>query len=465
MNSNDCDHPDLTAHLLGELDAEHAEAMARWIESSPEACAEAGKISNLAQLLSETAPPSYHTLRPEQRAAVLSGPQRVRQMVAAVQQPKHRTAGVPLIWGAMRLAAAAALAIAGYVVGVNFGSRPGGSTSVASQPVPGPVEKKAVPKTTPFRAKEIPAPVIAEESTPRVEQVPVKAPEPKTEVVVVTPPPVALLPVPAQPKPVVVLARNDFLNQSYVNTSKNGVAQLSLRPSLTRPVAVEAGAPEGPVFGAPMSGSAKKDTALAARPSKQPDLLIHSWKAEVVSCPWDESHRLVRLVVQIPGEQPAAASAANSYPLQMNFSPGAVRSFRQLGERTVPALQADSAAFHIAWFEVVPNGPLAEGGTRTLGDIVLPNARFTTQAMAPFDSSRLRVLDRGASWQTAREDFLFESSLIGFHLLMKGEAENGSLNHALVLDLAQRAKLDEHNTEYTKFIRLVKDAGRMAGLK
>jgi len=461
MNPNDCDHPDLTAHLLGELDAEHAEAMAAWMESNPEARAEAGRISSLAQMLAETAPVSFHTLRPEQRAAVLSGPQRVRQMVAAVQKPKRRAVVPVMVWGAVRLAAAAAIAVAGYIAGVHFGTRQD-DTAVATLPAIGPVEKKEVPKTPPFRAKEIPAPMLAEESSRPVE----KAAVPKRETVV----PVASLPAPpVAPKPVVAvaLASNDFIGQPFVSTSKSGLAQLSLRPSVTRPAAPGAAGPaEGPVLGSPLSGSAKKDPAPASpRAVKQPDLLIHSWKTEVVSCPWDESHRLVRLVVQIPGEQPAAVSASNSYPLQVTFSQGSVRSFRQLGERTVPAQQADSAAFHITWFEVVPNGPLPEGGTRTLGEITLPNAKFTTQAMAPFDSSRLRVLDRGTSWQSAREDFLFESSLIGFHLLMKGEKENGSLDHALVLDLAQRAKLDEHNAEYAKFIKLVKDAGRMAGLK
>ncbi len=468
MNPNDCDHPDLTAHLLGELDAEHAEAMERWIESSPEARAEAGKIGDLASLLAETAPISFYTLRPEQRAAVLSGPQRVRQMVAAAQKPRQRTGSLPIIWGAVRLAAAAAFAVGGYIAGVHFGSRQSDGTVVAATPAPGPVETEDRPKTPPFRAKEIPAPMIAEEASHPAEKGLAKAPAPKTEAVVAVALPPALLAAPGQPKVVAAVAQasNDFFSEPFASTSKSGLAQLSLRPCVTRPTLTgTAASAEGPVLGSPMSGSAKKEAVVAPRTAKQPELLIHSWKAEVVSCPWDESRRLVRLVVQIPGEQRAAASAANAYPLQVNFSQGSVRSFRQLGERTVPAQQADSAAFHIAWFEVVPNGPLPEGGTRTLGEITLPNAKFTTQAMAPFDSSKLRVLDRGASWQTAREDFLFESSLIGFHLLMKGEKENGSLDHALVLDLAQRAKMDEHNPEYAKFIKLVKDAGHMAGLK
>ncbi len=490
MNTNDCDHPDLTAHVLGELDAEHDEAMARWIASRPEARAEAECIGELAQMLHATAPVSFHTLLPEQRAAVLTGPQRVRQMVAAVQQPRKRGMGYPMVWGALRLAAAAAVAAAAYVTGVHVGSTlnstgSGGAAPIASTTPVEPVSStRDKPKTPPFRAKEVPPPVVADASpvsstpaaapadTPKISEkapVPASAPAKVEEAVVVVAAPKVELPPPAaapQPKPVVVAqASNDFLAQPFVNTSKNGMAQVSLKPAATRPALTSPkGAADGPQFGSPMTVSPRKEKDTA-RSSKLPDLMIHSWKAEVASCPWDESHRLVRLVVQIPGEQPAAASTNNAYPLQVNFSTTAVRSFRQLGARIVPAQQADSPAFHIAWFEVVPNGPLAEGGTRSLGEITLPNARFTTQAMAPFDSSKLRVLDKGASWQAAHEDFLFESALAGFGLLLKGDRDTGSLNHSMVLDLAQRSRHDDRNGEYSRFIKLVNDAGHMTGVK
>jgi len=37
-----------------------------------------------------------------------------------------------------------------------------------------------------------------------------------------------------------------------------------------------------------------------------------------------------------------------------------VRSFRPLGERSLPAAAADAPAFHIAWYEFVPNGQPAD---------------------------------------------------------------------------------------------------------
>ena len=472
MNPNDCDHPDLTAHVLGELDTEHAQAMAQWIESRPEAKLEAEHIGELAQMLTATAPVSFYTLRPEQRTAVLSGPQKVRQMVAAVKQPRRASTPTKFsyAWGLGGLAAAAAVAIIGFVAGVHFGSRSAGSTEVASTPPAAPEAVTEKPKTEPFRAKLLPVPVLAdatpvEQPAPAAPEVVEKAPEPKKVEAVVAVVPKLDIPAAPEPAKVVVAAPSNVIHgQAFVSTSKVTQAQVTLHPEATRAAVAAAKTGEGPVLGSPMTATGpKKDAGVKA--GKQPELMIHSWKADVVSCPWDESRRLVRLVLQLPGDQ-AAAIGSNAYPLQMNFSPATVRSFRQLGERTVPAKDAESPAFHIVWFEVIPNGSLAEGGTRALGDVTLPNARFTTQVPSAFDSSKLKVLDRGTSWQNARQDFLFESALVGFGLLMKGDKEAGALNHAMVMDLALRSKHDDQaNPEFAKFIKVVREAGRVAGVK
>jgi len=74
-------------------------------------------------------------------------------------------------------------------------------------------------------------------------------------------------------------------------------------------------------------------------------------------------------------------------------------------------------------------------------------------------------MDRGQKWENAREDFLFETAIVGFGLLMRGEDNLGSLNHELVLKLAEKAqgnsKTDDKRAE---FIRLVEEARRMTGI-
>lgn len=469
MNTND--HPDLTAYALGELDAEHAEAMARWIAENPEAQAEADGLTDLAQHLQASAPIAVATLHPHQRAAVLNGPQRVRQLVAAAQQKQQRKSVlVPMLRSVARLAAAAAMLLIGYQAGSHFNQSQVAADMAMANPTPSVPKATAAAPTTPiqrepFKAVEVvKAPLSAgiHGSAPAkpepmvVAAVEKPVPEPVTAPVVVakvtTPVPVAKESAPAAKAPAVI---HRLVSSPFINTARDSQAEVILRPVETRP----ARAPAGPVAAAPIRPDAKAAAQPLTKP-KQPDLRLHSWKAEVASCPWDESRRLVRLVVQIPGEQPAAAPG-NEYALRVGFDPRYVRSFRPLGERSLPAAAADAPAFHIAWYEFVPNGQPADAA-RVIGSVNLPNAQFTTATTAPFDSSTLQIVDRGTAWTSARDDFLFESAVMGFGLLLKGDKDCGSLNHALVLDLAQRA--GDGDSERAKFTRLVKEAGRTTGL-
>jgi hypothetical protein len=474
MNTND--HPDLTAYALGELEAEHAEAMARWIAENPQAQAEADGLTELTHHLKATAPIAVATLHPHQRDAVLNGPQRVRQLVAAAQQkPQRKSMLMPVLRNVARLAAAAAMLLIGYQAGSHFNKSQASTDLATANPEPAapkaPATAQPAPmKMEPFKAVEVvkapPAPepaTIAAPASLKPEPIVVAvveklAPAPSTVPVVAAKVtslmPVAKEPTPAAKAPAVI---HRLVSSAFINTARDSQTEVILRPAETRP----APAPTGPVAAAPIRSDAKAAAQPLSKP-KQADLRLHSWKAEVASCPWDESRRLVRLVVQIPGEQPAAAPG-NEYALRVGFDPKYVRSFRPLGERSMPAVAADAPAFHIAWYEFVPNGQPADTA-RVIGSVKLPNAQFTTVTTAPFDSSTLQVVDRGTAWASARDDFLFESAVMGFGLLLKGDKDCGSLNHELVLDLAQRAGDADRDNERAKFTRLVKEAGRATGL-
>jgi len=462
MNSND--HPDLTAFALGELDAEHSEAMAQWIAENPSARAEADATTTLGERLRHTAPPANLRLHSQQRAALLNGPQRVRQLVAAASQgSKRRPSTLRLIVSSVgRIAAAAALIIGGFLAGTHFANRHAPALA-STKPAPEPTKTKS-PSTgpiTPFRAKEIVPPVVAESTPAPAPVVVAKAPT--------APAPKAAAPAPlivAEAPPVVakesakpVMPQTRVLDEPFVSTSKVTLAHASLLPSETRFVGPKsdatAAAAKVPVSTKPIEPAAR---------TKQPELRIHSWKAEVASCPWNETHRLVRLTLQIPSEQ---ESPTTRYPVQVTFDPNYVRSFRQLSQRTIAASAATAPAFHILWYEFMPNGQ-ATNATREakmIGSVTIPNALFTTPAAGPFDSTRLQIVDRGTAWTAAREDFLFETAVAGFGLLLRGENPSPALNHSLVLKLAQHAAIDDDRTgERAKFIKLVEDARQMAGL-
>jgi hypothetical protein len=266
-----------------------------------------------------------------------------------------------------------------------------------------------------------------------------------------------------QPNPEATQTRAPHLtifSEPFISATRDAVSSLTLRPSDTRPLPAKS---KDPVLGAPLPLGLPNKPA-SPRSLKTPELLIHAWKAEVTTCPWDESHRLVRLVLQVPGEQPAATLADYTYPLQVAFDPNYVRSYRLLAQRATTPAAMDAAAVHVAWYEVTPNGTTLEGNARNLGRVTLPGARFTTQVTSPFDGTAMQILDRSAHWQGSRHDFLYEAALVSFGLLLKGEKDLGSLNHAMVLDLAEKSTTDDRTGERAKFVKLLKQAQQSTGL-
>ena len=137
-----------------------------------------------------------------------------------------------------------------------------------------------------------------------------------------------------------------------------------------------------------------------------------------------------------------------------------------LCERHLVAAELRSAGTHVLWYEFQPNGSseVSRDGGRQIATVMLPNAHFTSQTVGPFDSSKLQVIDRGYSLQNAREDFVFETSVVGFGLLLRGADHLGGLNHDLVLNLARQSQGADGNGERARFIRLVQDAQHAAGL-
>ena len=203
-----------------------------------------------------------------------------------------------------------------------------------------------------------------------------------------------------------------------------------------------------------------------AKAERATSLYIHSWKAEVAACPWNTANRLLRIVIQLPADQSAVLVSDTSFPLQVNFDQANVKQYRMLCERHLAAAELRSAGTHVLWYEFQPNGSteLPRDSGRQIATVMLPNTHFTSQTVGPFDSSKLQIIDRGYSLQNAREDFVFESSVVGFGLLLRGAEHLGGLNHDLVLNLARQSQGADASGERARFIRLVQDAQHAAGL-
>lgn len=125
----------------------------------------------------------------------------------------------------------------------------------------------------------------------------------------------------------------------------------------------------------------------------------------------------------------------------------------------MPPSGNSNLATRFAWYEIIPvsNFAPARDKPSSLGVVKLVQPRESK------DSHTLRLVDRGLSWSEAREDFAFETAMIGFNLLLQGADNIGNLNYKLVLDLAEKSRGEDMHGERTKFIETVEQAHKAAG--
>jgi anti-sigma factor RsiW len=478
MTSPANDTSELTAYALGELQAHQATEIHRLLSECPAATSELEQIEAVTDALRQYAPIPQERLNPEQRHAVLRPTAIPRRM--APMQPRQPVRKPSSFWPVMGtvLKAAAVITVTGFAYWLGRQTDLSSSSSVVAE-----VEKKATPAKAEAAHKaevvvaapkpkpaavlvktEPAAPVVAEvkvvpapktpEKAPVTVIAPSHAPASKLEVVVAA----AKTTPPAPGVPVAVTRPNAEL--AFVSTGKQEIDQFAIRPADIRPAPVKVNPKE--LMASPAPIQAPK-AAADAKPRTAAELYIHAWRSEVASCPWNPATRLLRVTIQLPPSQPAADSAS-TFPLQVAFDRRYVREFRRLCERHTAAAEMTTSGTQTVWYEFQPVSDEAIRTGRPVATVTLEKGRFTMPSVGPFDGSKLAVLDRGASWQAAREDFLFESAVVGFGMLLRGDHRSPVLNHTLVLALAEKAKGSDASGERARFIREVGHARQAAGL-
>ncbi|MBE7498557.1 MAG: DUF3520 domain-containing protein [Verrucomicrobiaceae bacterium] len=479
---NPQDNPQFTAYALGELDFGQAREIHDELQTNSAAAHELEHIEAVTDALRHGAPIPLARLTPEQRHAVLHPthlPRRMQPMMPRKPAPRPQ----PVFWTGMGhlLKAAAVITLTGgaFLAGWRMQPQQSGLAEVKAPkpPLPQPVPVEPMVERQPV--------VVVEAPAPAPEKVAAPAPKPLTPAPVVV---AAAPPAPEKPKAAAAIEKPQSSQPvevaeslkpvpaavglgfsmprgaaaAFANTTRQPTAQYSLQPSLVRPPAPRR---DPQVMASPV----KPGTKVEEKPAKASDLLLYSWQSEIASCPWNPAHRLLRIVIQLPANQaPVISSTDARFPMEITFDAGAVKQFRLLCERHLPAADLSRAGTHVVWYEFQPNGAVEsrESG-RQIATVTVPKARFAVQPVGPFggtDSSRLRVLDRGYTLQNAREDFIFETAVVGFGLLMRGAEQTGSLNHDMVLDLATRAKGGDGPNDRSRFIKLVQDAQKVVGL-
>lgn len=477
---NPQDNPHFTAYALGELSAEEARDLHAVLASTPSAAHELEQIEAVTDALRQGAPLSLSRLTHEQRHAVLHPsnlPRRIQPMMPRKASRRSREVFWPVMGALVKVAAVVTLSGAAFLAGWTYGPEVKSAAKMADAPESDlPAEKEVQPQALPEKAAPAPMVAVAVKPEPKatlpapvptVEKVvaevkpataPAPAPVVKEVVVVANATPVKELPA----APVVTPSMGFTLpagHGTFVSTTKQATDSFSLHPAQLKPLPPKT---KGQAFASPQMTPNKPEP----KAERAADLYIHSWKAEVAACPWNPANRLLRLVIQLPADQAAVLGSDASFPLQVTFDKANVKQYRMLCERHLAAPELRNAGTHVLWYEFQPNGSgeIPRDSSRQVATVVLPNARFISQAVGPFDSSKLQIMDRGYSLQNAREDFVFETSVVGFGLLLRGAEHLGGLNHDLVLNLANQSKGADSNGERGRFIRLVQDARQAAGL-
>ncbi len=470
MTSPANDTSELTAYSLGELHPHQAGEIHKLLSDCPAATSELEQIEAVTDALRQRAPIPQERLLPEQRHAVLRPtniPRRVAPMMPR-QVVKKPFSLWPVMGGLLKAAAVITLTAVAYWAGrhADLGNHQNAVANMPVKPVPPAPEKIEIvvpqPESAPLFVK---TPPVA--STPTVfVSAPAPTPTVKTPVEILTAPQLKA-PIPTQivissptPAPVIPVAvTHPITDVAFISTSRQSTDQFSLRPADIRPAPMKGGKDN---FASPVPVKPAPQPKLDAKITKA-DVFIHSWKAEIASCPWNRSTRLLRITMQLPADQPAAITP-NAYPLQVSFDRRNVREFRRLSERHLPAVELRSAGSQTVWYEFQPvSDDVADTG-KSVAVVTLEKGRFTTQTVGPFDSSKLNVQDRGITWQATREDFIFESAVVGLSMLLRGDHQSPELNHHLVLALAEKGKGTDATGERTRFIRQVNEAQRAAGL-
>lgn len=469
MTSPARDTSELTAYTLGELNPQQAGEIHELLVNCPAALTELEQIEAVTDALRQHAPLLNDRLKPEQRHAVLHPANLPRRVTPMMPRPmaKKQSSTWPILNGLMK--AAALLTVTGAAYWAGHQTYKPAPVIVIQPPLPAQpnqVRKDETPASKPSTqmvsvavpAEKIETTKVTVQTEPKIEKP--KTPEPP-KITQTTPKQEARVVVGQASlvqTPVAVVRQSKDI--AFISTSRQEVDQYALSPAQFRPTPVKPNRDQNFASPVPVTGASEIKADVKARAS---EIYIHSWKAEIVSCPWNQGTRLLRVTVQLPVDQPAATTA-QSYPLSVSFDRRHVREFRRLSERHLPAAELRSAGTQTVWYEFQPISEDTQPSGKLIATVTLEKGRFTTQTVGPFDGSKLNVLDRGAKWETAREEYLYEAAIVGLGMLLRGDHQSPGLNHQVIQTLAEKSKGSDINGERTRFLKQLAEVRRAAGL-
>jgi len=223
-----------------------------------------------------------------------------------------------------------------------------------------------------------------------------------------------------------------------------------------------------------------------------------SLDVEVATCPWADSHRLIRIGLKgretasseaDTGEMPARpVKIAKEVKIQVEFNPAEVASYRLIGyEQQMPgkeglnrneidAGEIDAGHSVTAFYEVVPAeasvnlaARMPQMDSRQQGSYPTHSAQESSETLTvklrykkPNDdkseSIQRTLVDDGKHFASASPDFKFAAAVAEFGMLLNESAFKGNGTLDAVLEWAQQGKGIDANGYRAEFVDLVRKA-------
>jgi hypothetical protein len=197
-----------------------------------------------------------------------------------------------------------------------------------------------------------------------------------------------------------------------------------------------------------------------------------SLNADVVICPWETSHRLVRIGLR--GSDAIAVSEDSG--IEVEFNPKIVTSYRLIGyDRQAPEKHHLNEASP-GW-ERIPNGytltvlyevvvrgskrPIGattstDGSTQSAEQLLSAKLRLTTPAHDAIPSVESVVMDNGSAFGEAPQDLKFAAAVAEFGMILRDSEYKGNGTYEYVLQWAVEGKGADREGYRADFIELVR---------
>lgn len=201
---------------------------------------------------------------------------------------------------------------------------------------------------------------------------------------------------------------------------------------------------------------------------------LFSLNADVVTCPWETSHRLVR--IGLKGRETTAVSEDSG--IEVEFHPKHVKSYRLIGYDRQASERQDlnktrvgsegiptQYALTVLYEVVVSRSKPQTTATKSLDDSAKPpdrllsvKLRLTTPTHDPIPSVERVVMDNGSVFTGAPDDLKFAAAVAEFGMILRDSEYKGNGTFENVLQWAVEGKGADREGYRADFIELVRKA-------